>query len=142
MYSVKSLDGYDAAVLGSAVNRGKWLPVAEYFVETYQKKLSAIPVALFSVHSTMLENDEVAIRKRQSILRNIRPLLHSTAEGYFPAQNNLRTGGQVLPGFVSWTAVYKAFLNDKDIRLWANSLFQMEFSRISTSLGQNEKPTE
>lgn len=46
--AVAALDGYDAAVIGSAVYAGQWLPEARHFVERHRDRLVAIPVWLFS----------------------------------------------------------------------------------------------
>jgi menaquinone-dependent protoporphyrinogen oxidase len=43
-----TVEGYDAAVIGSAVYMGKWLPQAEQFVDRHQAHLAAMPVWLFS----------------------------------------------------------------------------------------------
>ena len=40
--------GYDAAVIGSAVYLGRWLPAARDLVEGHREVLSAMPVWLFS----------------------------------------------------------------------------------------------
>jgi menaquinone-dependent protoporphyrinogen oxidase len=45
---VASLDGFDAAVIGSAVYAGHWLGEAKAFVERHQEALRRIPVWLFS----------------------------------------------------------------------------------------------
>jgi menaquinone-dependent protoporphyrinogen oxidase len=44
----RTVEGYDAAVIGSAVYMGKWLPQAEQFVDRHQAQLAAMPVWLFS----------------------------------------------------------------------------------------------
>lgn len=45
---VTTLDGYDAAIIGSAVYVGRWLEAAKLLVEGHQEALRAIPVWLFS----------------------------------------------------------------------------------------------
>jgi menaquinone-dependent protoporphyrinogen oxidase len=45
---VRSLVGYDAAVIGSAVYAGRWVPEARAFVETHSASLKQMPVWLFS----------------------------------------------------------------------------------------------
>jgi menaquinone-dependent protoporphyrinogen oxidase len=45
---VTSLEPYDAAVVGSAIYMGNWLPVAREFVQRNKDTLSTIPVWLFS----------------------------------------------------------------------------------------------
>ena len=46
-----SLEGYDAVVLGSAINGGQWLPEAVQFVEANRDALGKVPVSLFCVHA-------------------------------------------------------------------------------------------
>jgi menaquinone-dependent protoporphyrinogen oxidase len=43
-----TVEGYDAAVIGSAVYMGNWLPQAVKFVDRHQAQLAAMPVWLFS----------------------------------------------------------------------------------------------
>src|ERR1700682_6256675 len=43
-----TVEAYDAAVIGSAVYMGKWLPQAEQFVDLHQEQLPAMPVWLLS----------------------------------------------------------------------------------------------
>ncbi len=45
---VESLEGYDAAVLGSGVYMGHWLEAARGLVEEHAAELSSIPTWLFS----------------------------------------------------------------------------------------------
>ncbi len=46
--SVADLDGYDAAILGSAIYMGQWMPSAHRFVDEHEAALKAMPVWLFS----------------------------------------------------------------------------------------------
>lgn len=45
---VSSIEGFDAAVIGSAIYAGRWLEPARDLVERHQEALRAIPVWLFS----------------------------------------------------------------------------------------------
>jgi len=45
---IDNLAPYDAAVVGSAIYMGKWLPEATHFVERNDAKLASIPVWYFS----------------------------------------------------------------------------------------------
>lgn len=45
---VRSLDGYDAVVLGSAVYMGRWLAPAREFATRHGPRLAELPVWLFS----------------------------------------------------------------------------------------------
>ncbi len=46
--TIGSLDDYDAAVIGSAIYAGQWLPEARQFVGHNREQLSKLPVWLFS----------------------------------------------------------------------------------------------
>jgi menaquinone-dependent protoporphyrinogen oxidase len=46
--AVLTLEGYDAAVIGSAVYAGHWLPQARAFVDDHHDELVRMPVWLFS----------------------------------------------------------------------------------------------
>ncbi len=46
--TVNSLDGFDAAIVGSAVYAGRWRPDAKAFVTNHAAELESIPVWLFS----------------------------------------------------------------------------------------------
>jgi len=45
---VTALDGYDAAIVGSAVYMGNWLPGARQLIEREHARLATMPVWLFS----------------------------------------------------------------------------------------------
>src|SRR5579885_485127 len=45
---IHHLNGYDAAVLGSAVYMGNWLGDARHFVDRHAAQLAGMPVWLFS----------------------------------------------------------------------------------------------
>lgn len=47
MKEVKDLSPYRAAVVGSAINGGKWLPEAMEFVQANQSQLNKMPTAIF-----------------------------------------------------------------------------------------------
>lgn len=78
-----SLAGYDAVVLGSAVNGGRWLPEAVDFVRSNTAALSRVPVAAFCVHAMNRGNDENETAKRRAYLDEVRSLVRPSAEGYF-----------------------------------------------------------
>jgi len=49
MQDVKSLDRYDAVVLGAAIYNAKWNADAHHFVMQHQNALSQLPVAIFTL---------------------------------------------------------------------------------------------
>ena len=46
--AVKEIEQYEAAVIGSAIYMGTWMPEARHFVEEHKDTLAKIPVWLFS----------------------------------------------------------------------------------------------
>lgn len=78
-----SLDSYDAVVLGSAVNGGRWLPEALGFVESNKDALGAKPLVVFCVHAMNCGADEKDARKRHAYLDPVRALVQPADEGYF-----------------------------------------------------------
>lgn len=78
-----SLTGYDAAVLGSAVNGAAWLPEAVSYVESNRDALAKMPVAGFCVHSMNGGSDPKQTKKRTAYLDKVRSLVSLRDEGFF-----------------------------------------------------------
>lgn len=78
-----SVRGYDAAILGSAVNGAAWLPEAVSYVKSSADALSAVPTAVFCVHSMNGGSDEKQTKKRLAYLDEVRSLITPTDEGFF-----------------------------------------------------------
>ncbi len=55
---VVRVTGYDAAIVGSAIRAGKWLPEALEFVQQHKDALGQIPIAFFTVCLTLNEDTE------------------------------------------------------------------------------------
>jgi menaquinone-dependent protoporphyrinogen oxidase len=110
-----SAEGYDAVVMGSAVNGGQWLPEAVEFAQTQQKTLAGVPVALFCVHIMNLGSDEKSTRRRLAYLDAVRPLVKPVDEAFFVGKADLESQ--------PWIArfVYHAFKigPEGDPRDWA-----------------------
>ncbi len=77
------VSGYDAVLLGSAVNGGKWLPEAVEFAERNAAALGTVPTSIFSVHIMNLGDDEKATRKRQAYTTAVRAVVSPVAEAFF-----------------------------------------------------------
>lgn len=112
MSACSSLAGYDAVVLGSAVNGGAWLPQAVSWVERHKDELGARPVAAFCVHGMNAGDDEKQTRKRLAYLDAVRAVVDLTDEGYF-----LGDMGE-MNGFAKFA--FKAFggAGEGDLRDW------------------------
>jgi len=78
-----SLEGYDACVVGSAINGGQWLPEALAFVQSNRAALGTVPTALFCVHIMNAGDDPKARRKRAAYLDKVRELVKPSDEGFF-----------------------------------------------------------
>ena len=78
-----SAEGYQAVVLGSAINGGQWLPEAVEYVKNHQQALNQTPVALFCVHIMNLRDDETSQKNRLAYLNKVRPLLQPIDEAFF-----------------------------------------------------------
>ncbi|MHB1135566.1 MAG: flavodoxin domain-containing protein [Coriobacteriia bacterium] len=75
--------GYDAVVVGSAINGAAWLPEAIGWLEPNARVLSDLPVAVFCVHSMNGGSDEKQTRKRLAYLEKVRAAVTPVAEGFF-----------------------------------------------------------
>jgi menaquinone-dependent protoporphyrinogen oxidase len=81
--AAESVRSYQAVVLGSAVNGGRWLPEAVDFVKSNQDALRTIPVAVFSLHIMNAGDDERSRRKRTAYLDEVRPIFRPVDEAFF-----------------------------------------------------------
>lgn len=76
-------EDYQAALIGSAIRTGRWLPEAVAFVRHHQDALQRLPVALFTVHMHNTGDDPQSVANRLAYLDTVRPLLHPVAEVFF-----------------------------------------------------------
>ena len=120
------LSPYQAAVVGSAIRIGKWLPEATKFVKAHQEALSQVPVAYFTVCLTMKEDTE---ENRTTVTAYLDPLREQV-----PLVQPIRVGlfaGALDHSKLSFIArlISKAvgspegdFRNWEAIRAWAGEL--------------------
>ncbi len=116
------LDGYQAVLIGSAVQYGNWLPGAVEFVKNNQQVLSGLPVALFCVHIRNLGDDEASRQGRLAYLDEIRSLLQAVDEAYFAGRFDRRGAALLLPGWLARLIPTMDRRNWEQIRAWAESL--------------------
>lgn len=88
---VRDLSPYGAAVIGSPIYMGKWLPEPQVFVERNQQRLRTIPVAFFAVGLTVTEKDPEILRKAEASMDSVRTLVSPVEVGVFPGK--LESGG-------------------------------------------------
>jgi menaquinone-dependent protoporphyrinogen oxidase len=123
------IDGYQAVLLGSAVQYGTWLPEAVDFVKSNRQVLNQLPVALFTVHITNLGNDETSRKNRLAFLKEIRPLLDPVDEIFFAGKFDRRGAMLMLPGWLARFIPPLDFRKWKKIRAWADSVSQTLIER-------------
>ena len=87
--------GYDAVVIGSAVNGGQWLPEAVEYAKTNARALAGMPVALFCVHAMNVGDSEKSRTKRLAYLDAVREVVKPCGEGFF-------AGVMELSGLGGW----------------------------------------
>jgi len=118
-----NLAGYTAAVLGSAIRMGAWLPEAVDFVKANQVALHAMPVALFTVHMLNTGDDEASRTARAAYLNAVRPLLTSAEEAYFEGKMEFARLSFLDRFIARMVKAVEADNRDWDkIKLWANTL--------------------
>jgi len=62
MKDIQDLTPYRAVVVGSAVQKSKWLPEAMKFLETHHAALTQMPCAMFTVCITLAMSNEAKYR--------------------------------------------------------------------------------
>ena len=128
MREVKSLDRYDAVVLGAAIYNAKWNTEAHQFVSQYQHALSQVPVVIFTLGP--LSSSDAAKRNSRRQLDSelakypwLKPVAIEIFAGkYDPSKPGMRFFDKFLPArdVRNWDA----------IRDWANELTaQLERAR-------------
>jgi menaquinone-dependent protoporphyrinogen oxidase len=116
------IDGYQAVLIGSPVQHGKWLPEAIDFVKANQVALNQLPVVLFCVHIQNLGDDETSRRNRLAYLDQVRPLLQPAAEGFFAGKFDRRGAKLLLPAWAARFVPSFDLRNWEKIRAWAEDV--------------------
>jgi menaquinone-dependent protoporphyrinogen oxidase len=120
---VSSLDGYSAAVLGSAVRYSAWLPEMTGFLSAHRDALSGMHVAFFTMHMLALGDDPAAMAERAKYTAEARQVVTPVEETFF--------AGQIDPARLSLfdrlaVRVVKSPIGDRRdwslIKDWATSL--------------------
>jgi menaquinone-dependent protoporphyrinogen oxidase len=116
------INGYQAVLIGSAVQHGNWLPEAVDFVKTNQQALNHVSTALFCVHIQNLGDDETSRQNRLAYLDAVRPLLQPVAEGFFAGKFDRRGAALLLPGWLARFVPPIDLRNWKMMRTWAENI--------------------
>jgi menaquinone-dependent protoporphyrinogen oxidase len=123
MQDVKTLDGYDAVVLGAAIYSTKWHPDAHQFLSQHQAALKQRPVAIFALGP--LTTGDVPMRNsRRQLDRELAkyPWLKPVAVEMFV--------GKYDPSQLGFfDRLFSTASDHRDweaIRTWAKALFSVE----------------
>ncbi|KUK99403.1 MAG: Flavodoxin [Methanoculleus marisnigri] len=123
---VQNLSSYRAAIIGSPIYMGKWLPEAQVFIEQNQQGLRSIPVAYFTVGLTVADGGAETLRKAEASMDQVRMLVNPVDIGIFPGK--LESGGLSLADRTI-TKLIRAktgdFRNWEAVRAWAETVRSM-----------------
>lgn len=120
--AVESLAGYDAVVLGSAVQFGTWLPEALDFARRFQRDLERLPVALFSVHIQNTGSDAFSRNKRHSYLDDVVRQVRPADIAFFTGRFDREGATTMLPRFIARFVPTVNLINRGKVREWAATI--------------------
>lgn len=126
--SITDLSPYRAAVIGSAIHSGEWLPEAVSFVERNRAVLQRMPTAIFQVCMMMTSDNEQYRSMIPSWLDPIAAVLNPVAKGSFAGQIDLarypklsdKLGMRIFLAFIKKQA--GDYRDWNAIRTWAETL--------------------
>jgi menaquinone-dependent protoporphyrinogen oxidase len=67
---VRSVDGFDAVVLGAPIYSGRWDPHAVKFLKQHQHTLESLPIAIFAL-GPLSTTEEAFARSRRQLDRSV-----------------------------------------------------------------------
>lgn len=120
MQELKSLDRYDAVVLGAAIYNAKWNAVAHQFVSQYQDALTQLPVAIFTL-GPLSASDAAKQNSRRQLVGELAkyPWLKPVAVEIFAGKYDPSKPGM---GFFDRFLPARDARNWDAIRAWATGL--------------------
>ncbi|MDN7013415.1 flavodoxin [Methanoculleus sp. FWC-SCC3] len=110
---IQDLSPYRAAVIGSPIYMGKWLPGPQVFIEKNQQHLRTIPVAYFAVGLTVTDRNPEILKKAEASMDAVRLLVNPVEVGIFPGR--LESSGL---SFTDRTIVKMIRAKTGDFRNW------------------------
>lgn len=87
---VANLEGYQAVVIGSAIQGGEWLPEAMQFVQNNRAQLQQKPVATFLVCMTLAMKNQQYRQHVATWMQPVRSLVKPVSEGLFAGSLDLK----------------------------------------------------
>lgn len=120
---VKDVSGYDAAVIGSAVNAGQWMGPAKKLVEKQQAALNKMPVAFFTVCLTMADPTEENCKTAAAYLDPLRQIVQPVSEAAFAGAVDYKKLNFVLAAIIKKMGAKEGDFRDMEaVRAWAREL--------------------
>jgi menaquinone-dependent protoporphyrinogen oxidase len=83
---IKSLEGYNAVIIGSAIQMGKMKASVVKFAEKNREALSRVPVAVFLVCLTMVKDTPENRKTASGYLEPLKAFVKPVSEGLFPGR--------------------------------------------------------
>jgi len=122
---IPSIEGYQAVLIGSAIQGASPLPEALDFIRVHRESLGKVPTELFLVHFFFRSQSESDAKMREKYLENVRPLLPDVPVRFFAGRFDRRTTAFGLPDFL---ARLTPTIDRRDwdaIKGWAESLYSV-----------------
>jgi menaquinone-dependent protoporphyrinogen oxidase len=125
---IKSIEGYDAIVLGTAIRAGQLMPEVVKFAKVHKAALGKVPVAVFVVCLTMKDDTPENRKIVSGYLDPLQKEISFAATGLFAGKMDYSTLNFFLKFIVK--KMVKApegdFRDWKKVRAWAGELFRAE----------------
>ena len=88
--NVRSVDGYAAVIVGSAIRAGQWLSEASGFVKTHREALAARKTAFFTLCMTLRQDTPEQREKVAAYLKPVREILEPDRIEFFAGKMDYR----------------------------------------------------
>jgi menaquinone-dependent protoporphyrinogen oxidase len=88
--NVRSVDGYAAVIVGSAIRAGQWLSEASGFVKTHREALAARKTAYFTLCMTLQQDTPEHREKVAAYLKPVREILEPDKIEFFAGKMEYR----------------------------------------------------
>lgn len=129
--AVKSLEGYDGVIVGSAIRAGHLMPEAINFVKRYQGLLHNLPTAYFVVCLTMQEDTPEHRQEVDAYLNPLSAIVQPVSKGLFSGVMD-----SAKLGF-PWKSLMKNapqgdFRRWEEIRAWAEQMIP-QMTKLETA---------
>ncbi|WP_332450289.1 flavodoxin domain-containing protein [Methanoculleus sp.] len=120
---LEDLSPYRAAIIGSPIYMGKWLPESQVFIERNQQILRTIPVAYFAVGLTVSDGGPETLRNAEASMDQVRMLVNPVEIGIFPGKlesDRLSFSDRTITKLIR--AKTGDFRNWEAVRAWAQTV--------------------